>query len=244
MNIPYFFDTMETIPSGLGFPHFGWIHLVWLILFAALAVGCSLWYSKMSAAGRKRWRFFVIVLILADELFKFVILLIGGNFSWTYLPLHLCSINVFFITAHILKPSKGLGNFLYAVCLPGALAALLFPAWNTLPAANAMHIHSFTAHILLALYPLVLTVAGEIHPQIKKLPSSLGILLLLAVAVYPVNLLLDTNFMFLMYADRENPLYIFEKLWGNHLWGFPVIIAAVWIVMYLPVALLNRWRQK
>ena len=107
-----------------------------------------------------------------------------------------------------------------------------------------MHIHSFTAHILLALYPLVLTVAGEIRPQIRKLPSSLAILSLLAVAVYPVNLLLDTNFMFLMYADRENPLYIFEKLWGNHLWGFPVIIAAVWIVMYLPVALLNRWRKK
>ena len=244
MNVPYFFDTMETIPEGLGFSHFCGVHIVWLILFAALAVGCSLWYGKMPAAGRKRWRFSVTALILADELFKFLVLLLGGNFSWTYLPLHLCSINVFFIVFHTWKPGNSLGNFLYAVCLPGALAALLFPAWNTLPAGNAMHIHSFTAHILLALYPLVLTVAGEIRPQIRKLPSSLGILVLLAVAVYAVNLLLDTNFMFLMYADRGNPLYFFENLLGNHLWGFPVIIAVVWIVMYLPVVLLNRWRKK
>ena len=244
MNMPYFFNTMETIPAGLGFSHFGGIHIVWLLLFAGIAAGCCFWYGRMSAPGRRRWRFSVMALIIADELFKFAILLLGGNFSWTYLPLHLCSINVFFIVIHACKPTNSLGNFLYAVCLPGALAALLFPAWNTLPVANAMHIHSFTAHILLALYPLVLTLTGEIRPELKKLPACLGLLALLALAVYVVNLLLDTNFMFLMYADTDNPLYFFEKLWGNHLWGFPVIITAVWFVMYLPIVLENKRNKK
>ena len=45
-----------------------------------------------------------------------------------------------------------------------------------------------------------------------------------------VNLLLDTNYMFLMYADPGNPLYLFEQMWGNHLYGFPILITAVLIV--------------
>ena len=57
----------------------------------------------------------------------------------------------------------------------------------------------------------------------------------MAVPVYIINLLLDTNFMFLMYAEEGNPLYIFEQLWGNHLLGFPVIITGVLIVMFVPM---------
>ena len=55
-----------------------------------------------------------------------------------------------------------------------------------------------------------------------------------------VNLLLDTNYMFLMYADPGNPLYLFEQMWGNHLYGFPVLITAVLVVMYTPIVLLQK----
>ena len=41
--------------------------------------------------------------------------------------------------------------------------------------------------------------------------------------------------MFLMDVEPGNPLYPFEQAWGNHLYGFPVLIAAVIAVMYAPV---------
>ena len=238
-----FFQTVETIPPGSGFPLFGVTHLAWLGAFLLItAINCC-WYRKLSITGRMRWKRTVTILLIADEIFKFTVLFIGWNLSWFYLPLHLCSINIFLILWHAISPNRHVGAFLYTVCIPGALAALLFPAWDTLPISSAMHIHSFTAHILLALSPTVLTVAGEIRPTLRQLLPCLGMLAVLALAVYGVNLLLGTNFMFLMYAEVGSPLAWFYNHWGSHLWGFPVIAAGVILVMYLPVIFREKFNH-
>ena len=243
-KVNHFLDTVETVAPDLGFSHFGALHIAWLVFFLLLTAANCLWYCKLSALGRKRWRIVVAVLLVIDELFKDVMLIIGGRFSPGYLPLHLCSINIFLIALHAWKPNKLLGGYLYTVGIPGTLAALLFPTWTSLPIWNFMHLHSFTVHILLALYPIVLGVAGELSPSVKQLPKYLLLLVAMAVPIYGINLLLDTNFMFLMSADQGNPLYLFEQLWGNHLYGFPVIITGVLIVMYVPLVILRKLKSK
>ncbi len=239
-----FFDTTETIGEGLGFSLFGQLHLAWLaVCFVAILV-CCFAYKRLKSAGRASFRKTVAWLLVADELFKTVILVYAGRHTVSYLPFHLCSINIFVIAIHAYKPSKMLDNFLYTVCIPGALAAMLFPTWTSLPITTGMHWHSFTVHILLMLYPVVLTVNGDIKPELKNLPKSLGLLCLMAIPIYIINLLLDTNFMFLMSADPGNPLYLFEQMWGNHLLGFPVIIAGVLLVMYGPLELIRKLHKK
>ena len=133
---------------------------------------------------------------------------------------------------------------LYTVGIPGAMAALLFPSWTRLPLGNFMHLHSFTVHILLAMYPITLGLSGELAPSLKKLPQYLLWLVGMAIPIYGINLLLDTNFMFLMYAEEGNPLYLFEQMWGNHLLGFPVLITAVLIVMYAPMEIFRAIKRK
>lgn len=240
----YFFETVDTIESGRGFSLFDSLHLAWLLVFLIAIVVNSIVYRKMGASGRNIWRKTVAWLLIADELYKMAILIGSGNYTVEYLPLHLCSINIFIIAIHAYKPLRILDNFLYTVCIPGALAALLFPTWTELPLVNGMHLHSFTVHILLALYPIVLTVNGDIKPELKSLPKSLGLLILMAIPIYGLNLLLDTNFMFLMYAEEGNPLYWFGKNWGSHLLGFPVIIAGILLVMYGPLELIRKLRKK
>lgn len=107
-----------------------------------------------------------------------------------------------------------------------------------------MHLHSFTVHILLALYPITLAAAGELVPEVKKIPQYLSLLVLMVIPIGFINLVLDTNFMFLMSADPGNPLYLFEQLWGNHLYGFPVLITAVLVVMYLPLVIFRKLTGK
>lgn len=179
-------------------------------------------------------RYLYAGLLLLDEAIKIAGLAAFGNYEVSYLPLHLCSINIILIAVHVLKPSKTLGNFLYSICIPAAIAALLFPTWTKLPLLNFMHIHSFTVHILLATSPIMLTAGGDIRPTAKELPKSLLLLMGLALPVYVVNLRCDTNFMFLMEADKGNPLYWFEEMWGSHFLGFPIIMAGVFLVMYFP----------
>jgi len=237
-------DTTDTIADGVGFSQYGLLHIVWLAVFVIVVVGNCLWYRKMNTLARDRWKKVVAVLLVIDEIYKVVFLIAGGRYTASYLPLHLCSINIFIIAIHALKPSAMLSGFLYTVCIPGALAALLFPSWTALPFANFMHIHSFTVHILLALYPIVLGVAGELKPEVRKIPQYLLLLLLMAIPIYGINLLLDTNFMFLMSADQGNPLYLFEQLWGNHLLGFPILIAAILIVMFVPMVILRLIKKR
>lgn len=240
----YFLETTETIEEGVGFSHYDSLHLIWLAIFVTVTVINCIFYRKLSLAGKKRWKKTVALLLIADELFKVIMLVIGGRYLPTYLPLHLCSINIFIISIHAWRPSKLLSGFLYTVGIPGTLAALLFPSWTELPLLNFMHLHSFTVHILLALYPIVLGTAGELKPEVKRLPQYLLLLVGMAIPIYGINLLLDTNFMFLMSASKGNPLYLFEQIWGNHLYGFPVLIVAVLIVMYVPLVIFRRIKSK
>ena len=238
-----FFDTTETIGEGLGFSHFGTLHLAWLAVCVVVIAGSCLVYKRFQSTGKSCFRKIVAWLLVADELFKTVILLYAGRHTVDYLPFHLCSINIFVIAIHAYKPSKILDNFLYTVCIPGALAAMLFPTWTSLPITTGMHWHSFTVHILLMLYPIVLSVNGDMKPELKQLPRSLVLLVVMAIPIYIINLLLNTNFMFLMSADPGNPLYLFEQMWGNHLLGFPVIIVGVLLVMYGPLELIRKFKK-
>lgn len=240
----YFFATTDSIPDGQGFSLFGALHLFWIgvAIFSILLNFFA--YRRFNEKRKQKWRKMIAWLLIGDELFKMTILICSGQYGVDYLPLHLCSINIFLIAIHAYKPSKVLDNFLYTVCIPGALAALLFPTWTSLPFICGMHLHSFTVHILLFMYPVVLAINGDIKPDIKHLPKSLGLLVVMAIPIYVVNLLLNTNFMFLMSADAGNPLYFFETLWGNHLLGFPVIITGVLLVMYGPLVLIQKLRKK
>lgn len=240
----YWLETAGTIQKGVGFSHFDGLHMSWLAVFLLFTLGlCSL-YRSGSPGRRKALRRTMAAAIVGDELFKTALLFIGGNYNANYLPLHLCSINIILIAIHAFKPGRVLDNFLYGVCIPGALAALLFPSWTSLPFANFMHIHSFTVHILLAAYPIMLTAGGDIKPDVKQIPRCLALLAGLAGVALVFNLIFGTNFMFLMDAEPGNPLYWFAQRFGSHLWGFAVLVPAVLAVMYAPVVFLGKGLRK
>lgn len=240
----YFLETVDTIVDGVGFNHFGTVHLVWLLIAVIVIAANCIWYRRMKPTSQERWNKVVALLLVANELFKNILLLIGGRFQPDYLPFHLCSINIFLIAIHAWRPTVMLSNFLYTVCIPGAIAALLFPSWTKLPLLNFMHMHSFTVHIQLVLYPLVLAVNGVLKPSAKGIPKCLALLIILAGVALAVNLVFDTNFMFLMEAEEGNPLYVFEQIFGSHLVGFPILISAVLAVMYLPMEWYRKHKMK
>ena len=217
----YYLETVDTIEPGLGFELYGMCHLIWLIFGVVMVASVSKMYRGASSEKRIKMRRIVGGLLVADELFKICTLVAGGNYSVDYLPLHLCSINIIFIAIHCIKSNKLLDNFLYIACIPGAITALLFPTWTSLPFGNLMHMHSFTVHILLIMYPVMLTVGGDIRPEVKMVPKCLAFLLIMAVPIGIFNMIFDTNFMFLMEAPAGSPLYWFAENWGNHLLGYP-----------------------
>lgn len=239
-----FLATKENIPSGLGFSTFGLTHILWLLAIAAFWVLAVILYKKADPQKRKKGLFILGIVIVLLELSKVILMLSIGDFMLDFLPFHLCGINILLIAFDLIKKTKVVRHFIYYFSIPGALLALLFPNWTMLPCMNFSHIHSFVMHAFLVLYPLLLVVEGEVEAKLSGLFKSLALLVLMAIPIYFLNILLGTNFMFLMSPETGNPLGLFESLLGNHLWGFPILLPPVMAVMYIPLLILKKIRSK
>ena len=237
----WFTDTKETIPDGLGITGFGPEHLCWL---AALLVAGALvlWAIRREPARCGKIGRVLAVLLVLDELFKQGMLLAFGNWEAQYLPLHMCSINIFVAVANEVRSTRLTRALLYATCIPAAVMALLFPTWVRLPVLNFMSIHSFTVHGLLLLYPLALWVGGQLKPQPRDLWRVAAFYVVILPFIYVFNKRFDTNFMFLNFAAPGTPLVLFENWLGNpgYLLGIPVLLGLIWAVMYVPLVLYRR----
>ena len=238
-----FFVTSDHIPEGVGFQAFGLTHILWLLAGLAACVIACVFFRKLSADKQKCVLKVLGAYIFLQEMVKNLVLIFLGEFSWGYLPFHLCGINILLIAFDTMKQTKTVRSFLYYFAIPGAALALIFPNWTKMPVWNFFHLHSFTIHILLVLYPLLLVATNKVPMELKAALQGVGLLVAMAIPVYGLNLLWGTNFMFLMQPDSGNPLELFEKLLGSHLWGFPILLPVVILVMYLPICILKN-RQK
>lgn len=239
-----FFITKDNIPEGVGFATFGPMHLIWLACTVLCCVLAAILYKRLDDKQRRVMRIIVGSSIVLLEIIKDIFHAIVGEFGVGYLPLHLCGINILLIAFDLFKQNNTVRNFLYYFCIAGASLALLFPNWTSLPCWNFSCIHSFTIHGLLVMYPILLVTSGEVKPDLKTMPKCILLLVAMAIPIYFINLLCDTNFMFLMRPDSGNPLELFEKLLGNHLWGFPILLPPVMLLMYLPIFLVNKLKKK
>ena len=238
-----FFVTSEHIPEGVGFQTFGLTHILWLLAGTIFCIAACICYGKLSADKQKRALRVLGIYIFAQEMLKNLVLILLDEFGWGYLPFHLCGINILLIAFDTIKQTKTVRSFLYYFAIPGAALALIFPNWTDMPVLNFFHLHSFTIHILLVLYPLLLVTTNQVSTDLKSAFKGIVLLVAMAIPVYFLNLLWDTNFMFLMEPDSGNPLELFEKLLGSHLWGFPILLPVVIMVMYLPI-LIFKGRKK
>ena len=235
-----FFVSSEQMPEGYGFHTFDMTHLIWLLVGVTVWAAACIFYRKLSDKKRKTALKVLGIYIFLQEMAKNLVLILQGEFGWGYLPFHLCGINILLIAFDVFKQTKTVRSFLYYFAIPGAMLALLFPNWTKMPVWNFFHIHSFTIHILLVLYPLLLVTTNQVSTDLRSALKGVALLIAMAIPVYFLNLLWDTNFMFLMEPDSGNPLEFFEKLLGSHLWGFPILLPVVVLVMYIPLALMKK----
>ena len=239
-----FFKTQDSLPDGVGFSTFDSTHLIWLAVGLTAIILAAVFYRRFTL---KRKRIVLCILggyIFFQEMLKNVVVAAVGEFSYGYLPFHLCGINILLIAFDIIKPTAVVRTFLYYFCIPGAALALILPNWTETPFFNFFHLHSFTIHILLIMYPVLLIAAGQVKPNFKSALKSLLLLVALAIPVYFLNLWWGTNFMFLMHPDKGNPLEMFEKLLGSHLWGFPILLPIVMLIMYIPLGIIYRNKKQ
>ena len=115
------------------YPLYGRIHLTELALSLIFILSAALWYRHSGPKQRRRILVGVTVLLLLDEAALLLGMALTGQWNWSYLPLHLCSINVFVCLYNTLFDQNWCKEELYALCIPGAALALLCPSWLDVP---------------------------------------------------------------------------------------------------------------
>lgn len=245
MPMNTFFCVKETIPPGVGFSLFSAGHLIWLASIALVTVMTALLYRKSSDKTRFIIRFVISLLLLIDEAVKQILLFSTGQFNWDYLPLHLCSINIFIVLIHVITGSRYVAEALFSLCLPAAAAALLFCSWTMLPLCNLMVIHSFTVHALLLMYP-VLLLAGGFHPDVRRLVCIIPFLIAVLIVIQIININLGTSFFFINGAGEGNPLSLLEDIFTRPWYLVPAffLVVLLWCVMYSVAAFTVRRKGK
>jgi hypothetical integral membrane protein (TIGR02206 family) len=241
----YFITYRTEIPEGLGWDHFGAIHLSYLVLFAIGCVVMALVYRRANERLRRHIKIIWCCVVVGLEIIKDAICLVTGVFEPGLVPFHLCGMTIIFIVIHTVKPNRTTAELLYSLSIPGALAALLFSDWNFYPLANFFCQQSFFIHFFELSFPIMLIAAGEIRPRFTQLWRCVLYLLIVVPPIYFFNKAFDTNFFFINEAAADSPLSFLQALMGNpgYLFGFAGLLAIVWVVMYLPW-IIKTWREK
>lgn len=173
--------------------------------------------------------------------------LIGYLLSKRALPLHMCSIQIFFIIIlNIVKNEKfknALLAFMYPTCLAGALMALLIPTVEDISFGNLRTWEFFMFHAFLVGFGLCIALSGEVKINTKSCLRTSGILILLFIASIYINSILSipgadpdlqTNFFFSS-APPMQGLPILNMNHGWHVYALSMICVGVTLMVILHI---------
>ncbi len=219
-----------------GFVAFGTGHLLALATILLLSVGLPLSLRKLATEGLvRRVAVSVAILGLAHEMVRiWAWVAIWNQRLVDGLPLHICGTGIYLtVVLLIWRP-----QWIYEVCyfwgLAGGLQALLTPA---IPYGFS---HPFTysfflSHGLLIFGLFYATIAFRMRPTWRSIPRVFAITLIYAfLIVAPLNLLLDTNYMYLRGKPVTGSVLDLLGPWPWYLAGAAVFTLASFVSYYLP----------
>lgn len=234
--LEYFFRYETEISPAESWQLYGPTHLGALALMAVCGAFICYRYCRGTAAVRGHWRKGLAWAMIGLELFKDLELIVTGYFNVSYLPLHMCGISLFICLADAYCPTDAGRQLLYALGMPGAMAALLFADWTIYPPGNFRFWQSFLTHMFIVVYVLMQMKAGELRPNPKTVWKCAVFLFIVVPPIYALNKYWNVNFMFLNTPSPGSPLEPFAVWFGNpgYLIPFILLLFIVWVLMYFP----------
>ncbi len=160
-----------------------------------------------------------------------------------HLPLHLCGVSVVLGAFMLWLRSYRLYELVYFWGIGGVLAALLTPD-VLVGFPHPLFLLFFFGHGLAFTAVMFATLVMGFRPRAASLPIVLIATAAYALLIYPLNLLLGSNYLFLIQKPAQpSPLDFFGP-WPWYIAGLVVLAVCACIVLYLPFAVLNVARSK
>ncbi len=180
----------------------------------------------------------------------------GGFNWWGELPLQLCNINMIMIPIAVWKKSRSLGCFCFFLGPLGALMALIMPGngFEGYSIFLPRMLGYYGTHFMIVIEGLALVTFGMFRPKLRDLPRAILAALLIAFAVFCINLLLrctglhpKANYFFSMETEG-NPLL--ELFYGwipvpfLYLMPCSIILGVYMLALTIPLEMIERKKLK
>lgn len=239
---------------------YSWQHLLFVAFLMTsmvlLAILLGLKNKNKEEHIKNKVLIWAAFLIDGFELFKIAFNLGASEdgSSWKRdLPLFLCSIQLIVIPLAAFSKGKLREASLDFVFIFGILGAVLGTIgaaqnYNAYPVLSFPNVVSGITHTISGFASLYIVISGMTSMKFKNLPILLIILTSFCVTAYVANVLLDYNYMFLMYHDNT-PYVMFYDLVGGHPVFYPMIVVVLFYLyifafVYVYNIIKNRGSKK
>ncbi|MEM7352570.1 MAG: TIGR02206 family membrane protein [Acidobacteriota bacterium] len=221
------------------FVAFGPSHLLTVATILAVSLGLPtalrLWGSERLI---QRVGIGLAVFIVVHEVFKtWVLVGLYDEPLNRHLPLQICGMAVLMAAVVLVWRPFRLYEVIYFWGLAGAVQALLTPEipWDF---PNLVFLGFFISHGMILVGLFYATIAFRMRPTWSSIPRVFAITLAYAfVIVAPLNVLLDTNFMYLRGLPSTGSVLDLFGPWPWYIAGAALFTLASFVVYYLPFAI-------
>ena len=226
--------------TGAPFGFFGAPHLAVMVIL--LLVNFSLPRMSGKPRAQKAFRYSLAIMLLVNELAWHVWNAAVGQWTLqTMLPLHLCSVLVWTTAAMLLTENYRIYEFIYLMGIGGALQAVLTPDLGIYGFPHFRFFQTFISHGGIITAAVFMTVVEGLRPYWRSILRVFVATNIYMVVVFVINLLLGSNYLFIMRPPETPSLIDALGPWPWYLLSLEVIGVLTCLVLYLPFAL-KDWR--
>jgi hypothetical integral membrane protein (TIGR02206 family) len=227
--------------AGAPFQLFGPAHLIALAVILLLNLSIISLRRNPSQRLRKTIRYSLAAILISNEVAWHLWNAATGQWTiQTMLPLHLCSILVWTGVVMLVSRNYAIYEFAYFLGIAGAIQALLTPDLGFYSFPHFRFFQTFISHGLIVTSAIYMTLMEGFRPTWKSLRRvGIGINIYM-IAVFILNQLIKSNYMFVAHKPETPSLIDVLGPWPVYILALEGIGLVMLLLLYLPFALRDR----
>jgi hypothetical integral membrane protein (TIGR02206 family) len=233
---------MFSVTGMQTFKFFSMPHIMTLILFS---LTCFLFvYSRKNLKSYQniiKWTLFT-TLVLCEVSFH-LWLILTNQWEVADLPLQLCSLSTFLSLFLFLKPNQKVFNLLFFIGLIPPILSMVTPD-IVYQFPHFRFLKYFLHHSAIPLAVLYFILFEGYRVPLKAILTGFITLNIIAVPVFFLNILLDTNFFFLASPSETETLLSFFGSGIMYYINLEIVGLIVFIITYIPMGILQIRENK
>jgi hypothetical integral membrane protein (TIGR02206 family) len=230
--------------SGNPFILFGTWHLVALAIIVLINIA-MLGFRKTSEQTRNTVRWIMAIILWLDEISWHIWNIYWGHWTiQTMLPLHICSVLVWLAGFMLIFKNYRIYEFAYFIGIGGAMQALLTPDAGIYGFPHYRAFQTFISHGLLITAAIFMTTVEGFRPTWKSFWRVIIGVNIYAAIIFPINLLLGTDFLFINGKPATASILDALPPWPYYIIYMELIGFAIFLLLYLPFMIKDARKKR